>query len=176
MGAAPATGGKSSSLEHSTVRHCTAILIALQGSATHPCIQPRFTEAESAGANLTREEVIAALLSPSIKWMGEFDEVGNAQKFVFTEICKTPKNLPTQIYPLSLLAQVRVSPFSFFNRLSTTITTRRLLQALQPLDCMPTINVDFNPHNISCAALDCLDREENLFWMRQEYGTTVACN
>ena len=89
------------------------------------------------GAHLTREEVIAALLSPSIKWMGEFDEVGNAQKFAFAEICTTPKKLPTQIYPLSLLAQVRVSPFSFFNRLSTTITTRRLLQALQPLDCMP---------------------------------------
>ena len=153
MGAAPATGGKSSSLEHSTVRHCTAILIALQGSATHPCIQPRFTEAESAGANLTREEVIAALLSPSIKWMGEFDEVGNAQKFAFTEICTTPKKLPTQIYPPPLLAQLRAPP------LFPPSTNCR--QQLQPEDCCRLCShwiacqrgdVDFNPHNISCAA------------------------
>ena len=153
MGAAPATGGKSSSLEHSTVRHCTAILIALHGSATHPCIQPRSTEAESAGANLTREEVIAALLSPSIKWMGEFDEVGNAQKFAFAEICTTPKKLPTQIYPLSLLAQVRASP------LFPSSTDCR--QQLQPEDCCRLCshwiacqegNVDFNPRSISCAA------------------------
>ena len=61
-------------------------------------------------AHLTREEVIAALLSPSIKWMGEFDEMGSAQKFVFTEICKTPKNLPTQIHPLPLLAYLRAPP------------------------------------------------------------------
>ena len=60
---------------------------------------------------MTREEVIAALLSPSIKWMGEFDEGGNAQKFVFTEICTTPKNLPTQIYPLPLLLLSYVRPF-----------------------------------------------------------------
>ena len=137
MGAAPATGGKSSSLERSTVMHCTAILIALQGSATHACIQPRFTEAESAGSALDTggSHCRSALTLHQVD--GGFDEVGNAQKFAFAEICTTPKKLPTQIYPLSLLAQVRVSPFSFFNRLSTTITTRRLLQALQPLDCMP---------------------------------------
>ena len=66
---------------------------------------------------MTREEVIAALLSPSIKWMGEFDEVGNAQKFVFTEICKTPKNLPTQIYPLPLLLLSYVLPFFFHQQI-----------------------------------------------------------
>ena len=66
---------------------------------------------EAGGAHLTREEVIAALLSPSIKWMGEFDEVGNAQKFAFTKICTTPKKLPTQIYPLPLLAWLRAPPF-----------------------------------------------------------------
>ena len=96
--------------------------------------------------------------------------MGNAQKFAFAEICTTPKKLPTQIYPLSLLAQVRVSPFSFFNRLSTTITTRRLLQALQPLDCMPRRQCWFqSTKHFLCRLIVLI---EHLFWSR----LTAGCN
>ena len=155
MGAAPATGGKSSSLEHSTQLHSTAILIALKGSATHPCMYPASVHCATAvvGAHLTREEVIAALLSPSIKWMGEFDEVGNAQKFAFTEICTTPEKLPTQTYPPPLLAQLRAPPLF--------PPSANCRQQLQPEDCCrlcshwiacQRADVDFNPHNISCPA------------------------
>ena len=105
------------------------------------------------GAHLTREEVIAALLSPSIKWMGEFDEVGNAQKFAFTEICTTPEKLPTQTYPPPLLAQLRAPPLF--------PPSANCRQQLQPEDCCrlcshwiacQRADVDFNPHNISCPA------------------------
>ena len=114
-----------------------------------------------AGVHLTREEVIAALLSPSIKWMGEFDEVGNAQKFAFTEICTTPKNLPS----CQLKSAHCPCLLSYAPPLFPPSTNCR--QQLQPEDCCRLCshwiacqrgNVDFNPHNISCAALDCLDR------------------
>ena len=152
MGAAPATGGKSSSLEHSTVRHCTAILIALQGSATHPCIQPRFTEAESAGANLTREEVIAALLSPSIKWMGD------STKWVMR------KSLHSQKFAQLLRScQLKSTHCPCLPRCASPLfpSSTDCRQQLQPEDCCRLCshwiacqegNVDFNPRSISCAA------------------------
>ena len=102
---------------------------------------------------LTREEVIAACCShrPS-SWWG-FAEMGNAQKFAFSEIC-TPLSRSCQ-FKSTHCSCSSAPAFSLVHKLSTTITARRLPCTSYWLACKRG-DVDFNIFASFTFLCDCL--------------------
>ena len=106
---------------------------------------------------------------------------GNSTKWVMRKSLRSQKfaQLPRSCQLKSthcpcLLGYVR-PPFSSSNKLSTTITTRRLLQALQPPDCMPRRRCWFqSTQHFLCRFIVLI---EHLFWiagqLQQQYNSRL---
>ena len=174
---APATGGKSSSLEHSTLLHSNPNCSARQcNTSLYPALVYWSQKCRRRGEHTWHERKSLPRCShpPSSGW-------GNSTKWVMRKSLRSQKfaQLPRSCQLKSthcpcLLGYVR-PPFSSSNKLSTTITTRRLLQALQPPDCMPRRRCWFqSTQHFLCRFIVLI---EHLFWiagqLQQQYNSRL---